>query len=501
LVALAALLGACRDPRPAPDVRPGDLRARDRDPPVDLPAADRAPRDRAREIAHDLLEPDLNLALCKDASTSAPDATSAAPLPVKPALAWKTVISSGGQLGSLERPFLGPGGNLHITDNLKDGVVAVSPAGKLLWSSGIPTPMVTWIKPAMPLGDIVVFGGATSLSATIPPEAWLFGFRCAAPPYCSGTFMRQIPGPFQKYGRVVSLPARAAQADAFHIAYDDGNLYTYDAAGTKLRSTPLPGWNFSAIAVDETGTVYLGLASPVSRLVAVSASGKVIWSRKLHLALGWILSLALTSSGDLLVAVMTDNKPPGASDLVKLDRHCGTERWRTSFTGQLFDPILIDVDGTSYVHVYGEGKFNSRLVAVSPAGKEKWSTEIEHTSNGPNLRLQSVGPIGADGVIYALIDNIGPGGIIDGPPRVRAYSRQGKELWNLDLLGASLNSFLGNPALLANGLLFFGARYTESGVEKSYALAVQTPSPGLAKSPWPRAGHDNQNSANLATPP
>jgi hypothetical protein len=40
-----------------------------------------------------------------------------------------------------------------------------------------------------------------------------------------------------------------------------------------------------------------------------------------------------------------------------------------------------------------------------------------------------------------------------------------------------------------------------TGRTKSTALiAVQTRSPGLARSPWPRPRHDNQNTSNQGTP-
>jgi hypothetical protein len=53
-------------------------------------------------------------------------------------------------------------------------------------------------------------------------------------------------------------------------------------------------------------------------------------------------------------------------------------------------------------------------------------------------------------------------------------------------------------ALIFSGML--GNLDNPGSWEGTYLFAVQTRSPGLAHSPWPRARHDNQSTGNQGTP-
>lgn len=184
---------------------------------------------------------------------------------------------------------------------------------------------------------------------------------------------------------------------------------------------------------------------------------------------------------------------------MKLDRACGAERWRVAVTGgSVRFPLVVDGDGTIYGSISGQAKVYDRLVAHSADGKPKWTVDLKTASPG-ELEYGTVGPIGADGALYTVIANRALGEPA-GPSRVRAYSRAGLELWSVPVPGLSVQTTGGQPVLRSDGLLVLGGTVSETGPDKAYLFAVQTPSPGLTKSAWPRALHDNQSSANLSTP-
>ena len=84
-----------------------------------------------------------------------------------------------------------------------------------------------------------------------------------------------------------------------------------------------------------------------------------------------------------------------------------------------------------------------------------------------------------------------------GVSKVRGYSPAGEVRWELVLPFLAPFS---KPLLFKDGKLVFVAPFGTP--KEEYLVAIQTPSPGLAKTIWPRAFHDNQNSrwAGYAVP-
>ena len=426
-------------------------------------------------------DPDLNLALCRDSGDLDPAPDAAPPLATKPALKWKLKLTAANL--HISTPVLGQGGNIYFTTTL--GIHAVSPKGQPLWSLPPPPGVSLYGNQPLALNKLLVFG-------SIPGKVHAVSMAGKA------LWSRSLDGPFDPSpGYFTSRPLQGA-GDVIWIGGADHKLYKVDTQSTILQRTVLPGHPLRGLsAVDDQGNVYTVIWAS-RRVVSISPAGKLRWSRTLHSSYASAVSpLALTAAGSMVAAVgccaMSGQR---YTDVVVLDRACGAERWRHHLSGTALPPILVGTDGTVYLHITWYGvKKPSKLVAISSKGKLRWEAVLEDSIQPGTILFRRMGPIGADGTLHALVENVGLPGNKYPPSHVRAYSRQGKLLWKVPLEGMHGPSY---PLLLQDGSLIFGTQIEPS--KGTYLISVQTTSPGLAPSAWPRAYHDNQSSGNQSTP-
>ncbi len=435
--------------------------------------------------------PDANTALCKDAWF--PDATSVldskVPLAVKPEIKFKTLLAKG-TFSAGSAPLLGPDGNIHIL--IQQGLFGISPDGQVKWSVSPPVPSFGFgTNPLGINGKWLVFGtdeGIYGVSRTGAGD-WLVPFKGTIDPAAP-------PG-----SDVTSAPALDGKGNVL-IAGPDHLLYRIDGKGSLVGTSQLPGraWGMWHPVVDAKGNTYLRLRGAYERVALISNTGKTRWTRLVLPGTG-ILAMSIGANGDLVVAALQEIKKPQmspqyVSHLMSLDQGCGAERWRTTLDGSAGFPILVGPSGELFLMLGGNKA--DKLVSLTSQGKPRWSTDLENSGSTGFLGFAAVGPLGADGAIYTLIKNDGPKGNPSGPPQVRAYAMaDGKELWKLSIAGMSFT--FGYPLLRTDGMLIFGANFPNDPVPGFYLVGVQTPSPGLALAPWPRARHDNQSSGNVVT--
>jgi len=82
---------------------------------------------------------------------------------------------------------------------------------------------------------------------------------------------------------------------------------------------------------------------------------------------------------------------------------------------------------------------------------------------------------------------------------VAGLSTKGELRWQVPVDGLVLSG--SEPVLTREGLLVAGASGTSTeGKSSIYLIGVQTTSPGLAASSWPRHYHDNLSTGYLGTP-
>ncbi|MBN2379426.1 PQQ-like beta-propeller repeat protein [candidate division WOR-3 bacterium] len=152
----------------------------------------------------------------------------------------------------------------------------------------------------------------------------------------------------------------------------------------------------------------------------------------------------------------------------------GVEIWANSDVGcgSTCSPV-VGADGTIYVNgsIY-TGSYHVGLYSVSSIGNIKWDYCF-----GGDWVLAFEPTIDSEGTIY-----------IGGPDEyLYAVNVNGNLRWRFKTEGC----VYGSPAIATDGTLYCGS-------DEGVFYAFDTNSTGLATSPWPRVGHDNQNTGNAA---
>ncbi|TKJ43197.1 cell surface protein [candidate division TA06 bacterium B3_TA06] len=219
-------------------------------------------------------------------------------------------------------------------------------------------------------------------------------------------------------------------------------------------------------AIGMDGTIYLG--STDGKLYALNPDSTLKWEFETDdnisssPVIGANGTLYLGSSDSCFYAVNPD----------------GSLKWKFKTGSFIFSAAAIGEDGTIYF-----GSEDRHIYALSEGGKLKWryKTDIWDFSSPV---------VGADGVIY-----IGPGEgcsllrlisnfRLRGKPFIYAINPDGTLKWKY-----RVRSNISDPTLGADGTLYFTC--------SKHLYALQTASPGLASSPWPKFGADNQNTGRV----
>lgn len=463
VLVLVCAPGCKGDPPSGADASVPDLGA-------DLPAVpDRGPDARVGDLEPGPRRdwggfPDLNVSACRDVGLPGPAADAAAPLTVKPAVKWKVGVS-----GALHHGVKDPGGAMYFTG--RAGIQQVHPDGRLGWLFPLP-PNARAITQATVTGGLVVFGSDLEEVHAV----WIAG---------KAGYSRALDGPMDPMVQPVGRPALAPGGQRYYVGGADDKLYAVTHQSIVWRRV-LPGPPTYTV-LDDKGTLYAPLRKKVA---AVDSSGKVLWIRPVA-GVDGVSYVQPTVQGGLICAAGTSSR----SVILELDRACGRERWRRSFSGYITYGFVRAPDGTTFTGESDRKKMTDRLLALSPTGQTRWSLTIEKSTFPDTMGLLSIGPIGADGTLYVFVTNKGLPSNPSGTAHLRAYTLSGTLKWKLDLPDLYIIS---KPLLLDNGLLVFAAHFYRTSGKEYTVMAVQTTSPGLARGGWPRYSHDNLNTSRLS---
>ncbi|MBN2213265.1 MAG: PQQ-binding-like beta-propeller repeat protein [Bacteroidales bacterium] len=137
---------------------------------------------------------------------------------------------------------------------------------------------------------------------------------------------------------------------------------------------------------------------------------------------------------------------------------------------------VIGMDGTVYVATKAYShRQPAEVLAVSPDGKIKWRYTVESIHFTPD-DVYSTPAVGADSLIYFAAET----GFI------YALNPDGTLNWKQDLeCGINWSS----PTLIDDGTIYIGGLKNDGGS----LFALQSGSPGLARSPWPTFRQNNKN--------
>jgi len=267
-----------------------------------------------------------------------------------------------------------------------------------------------------------------------------------------------------------------ASDGTIYVGASDGNLYAFDSDGNQM-------WTYERVftpVIGSDGTLYCGRSFPPHEiphdysdtLIALNPDGALKWEYEVQ---GKITApMSIGSDGTLYFGVTPDyyDAPIEKSYLYAL----GTDavlQWKYTFQDEMvwISPI-IDNEGTLYT-----GTAES-LYAITSNGSLKWKCKIEVDKD---FSLQSIHPIiAADGTIY--------------------FGSISRYLYAVDPEGTSKHEYkmekgiteVHFPTIASDGTLYFQVLVDGSSY---YLYAISSESYGLASSPWPKFGHDNQNTS------
>ena len=315
---------------------------------------------------------------------------------------------------------------------------------------------------------------------------------------------------FETDGSVVSSPSIGTDGIVY-VGTTGGKLYAVNPDGTKKWEFQTNGGILSSPAIDSDGTVYIGtcnatytkplkMLSKLSdysfSLYAINPDGTKKWTFEAPSIYGIDSSPAIGSDGtiyfcsddDFLYALNADSSKKwdfqipcnygvysspainsngtifvGSSDsnLYAINPN-GTKKWTYQTGGKIKSSPAIASDGTIFV-----GSKDGNLYAINPNGTKKWSYQT-----GSN-EFTSSPAIGSSGTIYFASRNF-----------LYAFNSDGTKKWELSNAGSDQSP----PAISTDGTVYIGAG---NGLN-----AIYSESKGLLDSPWPKFGHDNQNTGN-----
>lgn len=186
---------------------------------------------------------------------------------------------------------------------------------------------------------------------------------------------------------------------------------------------------------------------------------------------------AVFSHADFVAKVLGDE--PLTSELPDLVRLAGIAGYNAATQAA---PVLAS-DTLAYFATDNGRVFGTNLTVGSPSVTLRYE-DPDNTAVKSSLTLGRPPPGSAlSHVVYAALDD---GRVLALDPR----TNQGDLLWSVPLGPSSIEA---SAALGCDGILFVG---TTDGT----IVAIQTDSPGLLPSSWPRFQHDNRNTGSLTTP-
>ncbi|MEA3311778.1 MAG: PQQ-binding-like beta-propeller repeat protein, partial [candidate division WOR-3 bacterium] len=302
----------------------------------------------------------------------------------------------------------------------------------------------------------------------------------------------------------------------YSLAIDDNdNIYATTEAFTlysltsdgKLRWTQQTGSGSTFLAIGYDGTIYAG--NDQGHVLAFTNDGEFKWGKHIEEPIRSSPTIgkegnvyfgagkdiyALNPEGELLWSVPTkgeiwaspsvnsDGMVYVASQDKKVYMIDTDEKFIGAHSERYIMPssITIGEDGTLYLTAEeSEGKY---LYAVGPKGGLKWKYKIGQVATTPPA-------IGADGTLY-----VSGGSIESDRGYLYALSPEGKLISKYNT-GSVMVEF-SSPAICNDGTLYFASvKRTKSYGDIGIIYAFQTESYGLAASPWPKFGADNQNTS------
>ncbi|MEW6157552.1 MAG: PQQ-binding-like beta-propeller repeat protein [Verrucomicrobiota bacterium] len=240
-------------------------------------------------------------------------------------------------------------------------------------------------------------------------------------------------------------------------------IYALDASQGHLKwKIETEYVHYTALAQGRDDTLIYANSFP-NILAIETATGQMRWKFKTLNPFYDLFALGMGENG-IVYASSSDGM------FYALNDQTGTKIWEFKAQDHFKSGPAIGTDGTVYV-----GNNDRKIYALDgKTGMVKWS----FPTPGP---IYTVPVIGADNVLYVAADAL-----------YAIDANTGAKLWQF----SGGNSARSSPALSADGLL-----YVVMATDTARLYALRTSSKGLAGSPWPKAGGNNQNNGRATFRP
>jgi len=414
---------------------------------------------------------------------------------------WKLSIPCDCQPGG---PSVGPKGTIYFAVGgkftLGSELYAVAPSGKIKWKrllKGLAENDLCYTPVVDPDGAVYVTSDDGYLHRFSPDGKLQWTLR--------------FDGPFEPWDperRIAARPVVSSTGEIYVVAADK-QVYAVDAKGKvrwRYRMQHLGTWS-EVDPVLADGRLFVPVRSPPQIIALNVTDGKALWKRELDTYIGNVGVLGRLLSpqavnGQLHVAVFHSS-----AVFVALSQSTGKDVWHHSLPTAPFagpaGPLFVGPDGDMYAFVISLKKppyddSFTYLQSLSKTGKPLFQAFYSKTEP---YTTWSRGPLGADGELYAVAfgNSVYKDGKLVTPQRLISYSvHERRYKTQLDLTDYRLSP--SSPALLPDGTLLFFTADDGEGAGNTHLIAVQTRSAGLARSGWPKDGHDNRNSGDVSTP-
>ncbi|HUC52699.1 MAG TPA: PQQ-binding-like beta-propeller repeat protein [Candidatus Cybelea sp.] len=383
-----------------------------------------------------------------------PDRSSSSDAP-GPRILWSFASGS----DKLSGIALAPNGAVHFA--AADGIYALSPQGKFLWKTPLPSGPVIAAPALSPAGTLYAASQSGKLFALD----------------ASGNLTWQSDATQHKF----FTPPALGNDDALYVTDDYTDLFafapttgpslawkqmTYSPSGSRddillgTNSSPYdpgPGEWRSSPVIGGNDTINLAHQQWLYRL---NLRGDVMWF--IQLPVGHLGFPAIGRDG---IVYISGHNP---SWLFAIGPE-GQQRWGLRLSNRLQGSPVVDTAGVIY---FCDSDF---VKAVLPDGHSEWNVQAECNSG---LALA------ADGTIYLSLNSREPGRVTR-VPSLAAFTSDGHLKWKLAINGMVRDA----PAISTDGAIFFTT-------DKGFAYAVSDSASPPMDSPWPRFQHDPQNSGH-----
>ena len=272
------------------------------------------------------------------------------------------------------------------------------------------------------------------------------------------------------------------------------NLFAFNPDGSEKWQFYLPGEFFGCASIGPDSSIYVSCATPHRRLYCISPDGIELWNSRHYSLKVPIFQDRFLYAGLYAVDTVYKLGLDGA-EILSFSSICGVSHGSIGSSGEFYyccfggplravDSMGIELwsfdtgvhwaicpsigsDGTIYIKD-GSVPFDT-LRAVNSDGTERWGCEVP-------MHIWNTATVGSDGVIYIAGDD----GSVSG--KLVGVNPEGSVRWVFEFYGNVHHYW--NP-VIGDGVIYY------PNYEKLYAIRCS--SSGLARSPWPKYGADNQN--------